>query len=286
MKLAAVTMVYNEPDYMGLWCRHYGAQVGPAHCYVIDHGTEDGTTDDLGEINVVRIARSPMDDAFRAELVSDFCADLLTRYDAVVHGDVDELLIADPRYHRHLADCAREMTGPVTHAVGLEVWHLAAAEPAIDIAQPVSLQRSWTWFKLGFMQARSGARTGPLGTPASIASMRLWPSSTCFLFHLRYFDRERGLQRLARTRAMAWAHDHAGGHQRQPDESWLKLLHDVAALPKAAPGDVDVGREPLAPLLAKVTDSQTGRETDTYRIDLGIHGGSLIPIPLRFQGRF
>jgi hypothetical protein len=28
VKLAAVTMVYNEPDYMDLWCRHYARQVG------------------------------------------------------------------------------------------------------------------------------------------------------------------------------------------------------------------------------------------------------------------
>jgi hypothetical protein len=146
MKLAAVTMVYNEPDYMALWCRHYGAQLGSENCFVIDHGSDDGTTDDLGDVNVIRIPRSPKDNDLRARLVSETCTGLLDRYDAVIHVDIDELLVPDPRYHRNLADCARALTGPVMHAMGLEIWHLEQEEPAIDINRPVSLQRGWTWF--------------------------------------------------------------------------------------------------------------------------------------------
>jgi hypothetical protein len=59
MKLAAITMVYNEPDYMDIWCRHYARQVGAENCYVIDHVSDDGTTDGLGDVNVTRLARSP-----------------------------------------------------------------------------------------------------------------------------------------------------------------------------------------------------------------------------------
>lgn len=290
MKLAAVTMVYNEPDYMALWCRHYGAQVGLGNCFVIDHGSDDGTTDDLGDANVIRIPRSPKDNDLRARLVSETCAELLGRYDAVIHVDVDELLVADPRYHRNLADCARSMTGPVMHAIGLELWHLEQEEPAIDISRPVSLQRGWSWFNSalckpvmirepvvwapGFHSATAPEAAGPLAF------------DHLFLFHLRYFDVARGLARLARTRAMAWASEHAGQHQRQPDEKWLRLVAGVASLPRARDADLDRKRPPLAPLLDATIASQAGRETKTYKIDLGIHGRSLLPIPPRFKGRF
>jgi hypothetical protein len=42
----------------------------------------------------------------------------------------------------------------------------------------------------------------------------------------------------------------------------------------------------LAPLLDATIASQVGREAKTYKIDLGIHGRSLFPLPPRFKGRF
>ena len=285
MKIAAVTMVYNEPDYMDLWCRHYARQVGAENCYVIDHGSDDGTTDALGAVNVVRLPRSPKDNDVRAALVSDFCTELLGRYDAVAHVDVDELLVPDPRYHRHLKDCVVAMTGPVMHAAGLEVWHLAETETPIDIAQPISLQRGWTWFNSALCKPvliREPVKWSP-GFHSVDAPLAL---DHLFLFHLRYFDVGRGLRRLAQTRSMAWASETAGSHQRQSDEKWLKLVTDVARMRKLTGADLDVDKEPLGPLLQAVIESQKGREAKTYKIDLGIHGRTLIPIPLRLKGRF
>lgn len=283
MQLAAVTMVYNEADHLPIWCRHYGAAVGPEHCHVIDHGSDDGSTADLGAVNITRLPRSPMDDAWRADLISDFCADLLTRYDAVLYVDADELLVADPRHHASLADCAAAMDGPVRHAIGLEVWHLPAEEPPIDLARPISEQRNWLWFNSALCKPsliRAPVRWVPgfhsVDAPLAFGGL--------YLFHLRYFDVERGLARLAKTRAMPWANDHAGLHQRGPDENWLRLVRDVGNLPRARGSDLQT--DPLVHLVLKTLLSQRTRERDAYRIDLGIHGRSLIPLPERFRGRF
>jgi hypothetical protein len=284
MKLAAVTMVYNEVDFTELWCRHFAGQVGAENCYVIDHGSDDGTTDDLGDINVIRIPRSPYDVAEQSRLVSELCNDLLGRYDAVIHSDVDELLVADPRYHRGLQDCARAMTAPVLHSVGLDLWHLPDSEPPIDITRPISLQRGWTWFN------------SALCKPVIIREPVNWSPGFhsvdhpivfehLYMFHLRYFDVERGLRRLAKTRSMPWATTDAGGHQRQPDESWLNLVNGVASL-RRAPEDLDPRREPLASCLRRVLDSQAGREAETFKLDLGIYSNLLLAIPPRFKGRF
>ncbi len=284
MKLAAVTMVYNEPDYIDLWVRHYAAQVGIENCYVIDHGSDDGTTDSMGAVTVTRIPRSPMDDEDRARRVSEFCARLLERYDAVIHVDVDELLVADPRYHRNLRDCAVAVRGPAMTAVGFDVWHIVEREPAIDTALPISLQRGWAWFnsalcKPAIIREPVNWSPGFHSIEAPVAFDHL------YMLHLRYFDVERGLRRLAKTRAMPWAHLHAGDHQRWADEGWLNLVKGIGSLPRST-GDIDVDREPLASLLQKVLDSQIGRETHTYKIELNIHGKTLIPIPRRFRGRF
>jgi hypothetical protein len=285
VKLAAVTMVYNEPDYMDLWCRHYARQVGAENCYVIDHGSDDGTTDALGAVNVIRIPRSPKDNEVRAKVVSDFCSLLLSRYDAVAHVDIDELLVPDPRYHRDLKDCVAAMTGPVMHAIGLEVWHLAETEPPVDITQPISLQRGWTWFNAALCKPviiRKPVKWSP-GFHSVDAPLAL---DHLFLFHLRYFDVERGLRRLAHTRSMPWASETAGPHQRQPDEKWLKLVTDVGSLPKSTEADLDASSEPMGSLLQRVVESQKGREAKTYKIDMGIQGRTLLPIPLRFKGLF
>ena len=76
-RIAAVTMAYNEPDFATLWAAHYGAEVGARHCFIIDHGSDDGSLEALGGVNIVAIPRSPQDDARRAKFVSAFCASLL-----------------------------------------------------------------------------------------------------------------------------------------------------------------------------------------------------------------
>jgi Glycosyl transferase family 2 len=285
MRLAAVTMVYNEPDYIDLWCRHYGAQLGPEHCYVIDHGSDDGTTDNLRPVNVIRIPRSPKDNDARARWISDFCAGLLAGYDAVIHIDVDEVLVADPRHRRNLRDCASMMTSPVMHAIGLEVCHLPESEPAIEIARPISLQRDWTWFNSGLckpVMIRKPFDWAPgfHSVAAPVAFDHL------YLFHLRYFDLERGLRRLAQTRSMPWAREDAGPHQRFSDDDWRRQLQRIIRREKAVGAEIEANCDPLASLLAQVVASQEGRETALYRTSFDIRSKALLPIPPRFKGLF
>ena len=110
MRVAALTMVYNEPVWARVWVRHYARQVGAAHCLVLDHGSDDGSTAGL-EVAVERVRRSTLDEDARARLVSDCAAVLLRSYDAVVHTDADELLIADPLRYADLRAYAAANAG-------------------------------------------------------------------------------------------------------------------------------------------------------------------------------
>ncbi len=42
--LAVVTMCYNEPDFLPIWLDYYRRQVPVEHLYVVDHGSDDGST--------------------------------------------------------------------------------------------------------------------------------------------------------------------------------------------------------------------------------------------------
>ena len=96
MKIAAITMAFDEPFFLPLWIRHYGEAFGYENLYVIDDGSTDGSAQGLGAANVMRRPRVPFDDQERADLISLIEIELLRTNDAVVYTDTDEFIIADP----------------------------------------------------------------------------------------------------------------------------------------------------------------------------------------------
>jgi hypothetical protein len=286
MKVAAVTMAYNEPDYLPIWARHYARQVGGRHCYVIDHGSDDGSTDNFGEVNVARIPRSPQDDGRRTRFMSRFAASLLDWYDWVIHTDVDEIVLADPRFHPTLVDYCAGGPPEVVTAVGFNLHHLPESEPAIDLGRPIKEQRSWVRF------------TGAMCKPVLIRRAVDWvPGFHCasdapvvfdqlFLFHLRWSDRDLGLKRLAKTRAMAWADPAAGAWQRVDDTEFISLFDLFARLPRREGVGFDIGIPPLKDAVQGFLATQKGREHERYKIDLDFNVDELWPLPPRFRGTF
>ena len=278
-RLAAVTMTYNEAELLPLWLRHYAAQVGERHCYVVDHGSDDGSTDALGEVNRLRLPRSPQDDARRARFISDLCAALLQYYAAVIYTDVDELAVAEPDLPHYAATCP-----PVTTAIGLNVIQ-AGDEAGLDLSRPIGPQRRYAAF------------SSALCKPVLIRRPVAWaPGFHCtdeapqfgrlFLLHLRYADRTVALARLARTRSMAWAELAAGAHQRVDDASFTRMLDNFAAMRACDAATISPETAPLADWLQAVRDSQAGRESAAYRIDLHLNCYELWPIPQALRDRF
>ncbi|MCQ9154576.1 glycosyltransferase family 2 protein [Acidomonas methanolica] len=285
--LAVVTMVYNEAEFLPLWLRHYGAQIGLGACHVIDHGSEDGSTTGLPGVNVLRIPRSPQDDDRRARAISDYCASLLAWYDAVISVDVDELLVADPAFSSGLVEFARHWRGEVASATGFDVIHLPDEEPSIDWSHVISGQRPWLRFSSAMCK------------PVLIRSAQRWVpgfhniedrppvlDAPLFLFHLRYVDLANGLKRLSRTREQPWASENAGLHQRMADTSWEGMLRGMAGLPKRETITLAPHDPALMEWRTRVEQSAIGREHERYRLDLHLSGDELWKLPERFLGRF
>lgn len=286
--LAAVTMVFNEETFLPVWLRHYGDQIGPENCFVLDHGSTDGSTrpPSVQGASVVRIPRSPQDDTLRCSFVSDFCASLLSWYDAVIYTDVDELLVPDPAVHGSLlAYAAGVGEGDVVTALGFDVVQVPDLEPALDWTGRLALQRDWIRFSSAMCK------------PVLIRRRVAWaPGFHCidagpafsdlFLFHLRYADLPSGLARLHRTRNQPWVTPEAGSHQRMPDGQWEGMLRGMAGLPRR----MDITLLPDDPVLAywrdQVLDSANIRLDALYRIDLHLSGDALWRLPDRFRDRF
>ncbi len=282
MRLAAVTMVYDEAEFLPIWLAHYGREVGLENCFVIDHGSDDGSTERLGRASRIRLPRSAHDDERRARFVSGFCADLLGYYDAVIHTDVDEIVLADPAVAASLADYA--MPAETITAIGLNLHHLPGIEPDFDLARPVGAQRRWVRFAAALCKPVLTGR--PLhwvpGFHCADAPLRF---DSLYLIHLRWFDLALGLRRLARTRVMPWADPEAGAWQRCTDEEMRRSYAAIAGLPRRESA-LDPAAEPLASALARVVASQRGRENERYRIDLSLSVDELWLLPARLAERF
>jgi hypothetical protein len=227
--LAVVTMVYNEPDFLPVWAAHYRAAVGTQHCYVIDHGSDDGSIDASGPFNLARLERSPLDEAWRADLVSRLCADLLHRYDAVAYTDVDELLVADPRRFKNLADLSKAAEADVVTAFGADVLEVPGDAP-IDFAQPITTQRRWTRpFSSLFKPAltRRPVRWSPgfhhADAPSHFGGL--------YLFHIAYVDHAITARRQAKRQLVPRSPGHGMHHDVAPDEM-VRLIKAGAELPR------------------------------------------------------
>jgi hypothetical protein len=285
MKLAAVTMAYNEPDFVPRWIRHYAAQVGTEHCYLIDHGSDDGSTEGLGAVNRLRIPRSPQDDAKRAAALSDFCAALLQWYDWGIYSDIDELLVADPAHQASLHDLCATSPLPVITAVGLNVNHLPQEEPAIDPVRPVSVQRRWAMLATSMCKPLLISRK-VRWTPGFHSCDAPVAFGPVMLFHLRHYDLQQGLTRLAKARSMAWAREAEGSHQKIADKQWHAGRMQVAARPRKTDVTLELADSPLRPLLAQIVAEQHARAGELYKINIDRVVLELWRIPDRFVGSF
>ena len=289
LRIVAVTMVYNEPVFLPLWLRHYGALVGPENCVVVDHGSTDGSTRDLGLAGRVPLPPSRLNEAARSAFISDLCRGLLRWYDAVIYTDVDEMLVVDPGRHDSLGALLRQEQAPVIRAIGFNVRQLPGIEGSLDLTRPVSRQRRMVQMVTSMCKplvVRSPVRWAPgfhdCDQPTQFVPL--------FLFHLRVADRDIALARLAKTRAQDWSDpvDAAGArHQRIDDSEMLAGFDRALKLPRRHDMTFDLQTAPLRDLLAGIYDEERHGSCDMiYRINIDRVARELWALPRRFVGTF
>jgi hypothetical protein len=278
-------MTYNEPEYLPIWCKYYGEQFGKANCYIIDHGSDDGSTDNLNGFSVLRLPRSPKDNDRRTRFVSRLCSNLLEWYDGVLHTDVDEIAVVDRERHGTLAQYMATRPAEIVNALGFDVVHVPTEEADIDLQRPVLEQRNWMRFSSSMCKPVFAYR--PINwSPGFHSADAPITFGDVFLLHLRYFDLGCGLRRLDRTRSMAWASEKAGLHQRMPDQEFEAMARRMGRLPQRELAGTSQHDEPLAGYIRRVLASERDFRSANYNLDLHIFGDELFRIPTQFRCAF
>jgi hypothetical protein len=282
MHVAIVTMAYNERVNLPIWIRHYTRHCPGATLFVIDHGSDDGSSRGLSGVHLVPVPRTPFDDQTRTELVADFQHALLRLYDVVIYTDCDEMLVADPRLHASLASFLAGTNSDVIAPIGLNVHHLLGFEPPIDLSAPILGQRRYGRFASSMCKP-SIARVPLLWVPG-FHWCDLIPDyrTDLFQFHLKWMDIDASLGRLRLTRTMPWSeralHHNWGRRQRQSNEERVREEFEDPAGQVAAHG--------AAPFQFH---AEMKRHFDSLRLHGGLYRGdafrgSIAQVPEAFFG--
>jgi len=274
LSVCVVTNVYNEAFNLPIWLRYYGAQVGIANCLVVDHGSDDGSTDDLRGAGRITLPRSPFDDDRRAAFLGELASSLLRMHDAVIYTDCDEFLVADPARYAGLPEFVAAMKGPAATAIGLNLVQRTDLEGAFDPARPVLAQRGHAQFATAM--CKTLVVRAPVRWGAGFHDASLPPAfDGLYLFHLRWVDRAAALRRMAITRYIARANPDHGAHQAMADE---QVARRFAALTRLPVDDVFDFAELTTRFVAEARRGDDG----LYHAPRDLTRAGLVRVPTRF----
>ncbi len=284
-RLAIVTMAFNEEDFLPVWLRHHARQAGRENCFIVDHGSTDASTAQLAGANVLRLARSPLDEMQRCRFISQFCSSLLNWYDYVAYADADELLLADPARHADLSEYCRAAPRDVTTAFGMNVVHRLGQESELVATNLVSRQRAWA-MPVASMCKPCLTRRPIDWAPGFHSADAAVAFDDLFLMHLAYVDidlaRRRQRKRQMQARVTAEENPH---HQVDPTEL-IGWLGDWSVLAEVTGAELDADCPVRRGFADQIVASQDGRQSDRYRIDISLKDERLWRLPGRFAGSF
>jgi hypothetical protein len=207
MAYAAITFVYNESVNLKIWAKYYGEMFGHENLYVVDRGSDDGSTDDLGSVNLIKVPRRKFDEHEKTHLMASLHSSLTSVYDAVIVTDCDEILVPDPDRYESLSAYLDGMPGDYANAMGIDVIHMMTIEPPIDLSRPILSQRRFGRFfspECKHLASRVPIRWLP-GLHASDKPPIF--DTNLYLFHLKYMDYSCAVKRQAINNNTEWSQD-------------------------------------------------------------------------------
>ncbi|MDN2580163.1 glycosyltransferase family 2 protein [Aquibium sp. ELW1220] len=215
-RVAAITMAFNEPEFLPLWLEHYGRMVGHDNLYVVSFADRVQRADSSRRHQLIDLPDVDFDEVKRAAMMSSLQSMLLQSYDWVVMSDADELIVPDSARYAGLADYLRAKADePYFNVVGFNVVQDRRHEPALDARKPLLRQRSWVRFDAVYCKpllSRVPLIWGP-GFHACDRPRR--QTDDLFMFHLRAADETVARTRSARLKRLRMSQsDVKAGHSR------------------------------------------------------------------------
>lgn len=207
----AITMAYKDYFFLDRWVRHYGAQFGREHLYVLSHGGDPEHERIAEGCNVIRLPRDPTMfrlDRRRWAFLSQFASGMQRYYNWIFVGDVDEVVIVDPDVAPDLISYMNRFEGnDVPHSIcpfALELIHNPALEtdPIAEDAPILSRRRN---FRANANYAKPCIiRRDVAFTIGGHANNHLprYLDPHLYLLHLRFFDYDITCERLGERKEM------------------------------------------------------------------------------------
>lgn len=228
-RIAAVTMVFNEPYFLPIWENYYSRQFGIDNLYLVDHGSNDGSTHSSKIKNIIRLPRDELDEDRRVSFISGLQESLLNYYDAVLFSDADEIIVADPDIYADLVEYCEAGLDRFSTCLGLEVLHDLRREGPLDLGTPILEQRKFVRFSESYCKpliAEIPMKWLP-GFHACQYAPRLDPN--LYLFHLKCMDLSMAMENLKKTRNINWSQNGLskghGAQYRMADAEFIATFY-------------------------------------------------------------
>ncbi len=159
-KIAVLTMVRNDEQFLKKWVEYYGKELGKEHLYVYFDGEDQQVPAFCKGVNTMLRKRAQGDvvatDRDRARFISSEAGRLMREhgYNMALGTDVDEFLIADPELGMGLAEFLSQLPDRPTYSgLGVDVGQGGPLEGAIDWHKPLLAQRSRGWLYARYTKA-------------------------------------------------------------------------------------------------------------------------------------
>jgi hypothetical protein len=284
-RIAIVTMAYNERVNLPIWIGHYYRTAPSATLFVVDHGSDDGSTAALGPgITRIPLPRDELDEHHRTFFINCLQQGLLRYYEIVIYTDCDEFLVPDPAKSNALDAYLRDQPYSYAVPIGINVLHIPDREPEIDFTRRLLRQREYGQFQSSMCKPLV-TRVQLVWAPGFHACDR--PPNidkNLYLFHIKQIDRNAALRRHHVVQQLPWSEaaikaEH-GAHHRYDDERFLREFF------------LDPANE-LRQFGARefIFDAEIARLQEETQEHSGVYGlpdfkGPVVRIPARFHAAF
>lgn len=218
-RCAVFTIARNEPAFLPVWLRYYGAHFDASDVYVLDNDSTDRSADGLeGSCNLLTVHRDESAEGGASVLVwlegvvESFFSFLLRSYDAVLFTDVDEFIVPDPeRYAGGLREYVESFPGPAATCSGYNVVHQPdEGEGPLRFDEPILRQRGFWHHSPHWYSKRVLGRiplSWNIGFHDEYNAPEVEPDPELFLLHMHRVDYDYCQARHAASAEREWPED-------------------------------------------------------------------------------
>ena len=150
---AVFSICKNESFYLPKFINHYSQFVHQEDIYILDHMSEDGSTDNVS-VNVIPVNHEVSFDHFwLKKTVEDFQRKLLEEYKVVIFAECDEFLFSrDCNFRKYLEDFLKS-SRDLDRAQGMQVVHDFNNESDLILDDSILQQRAYWKYDVRFRKS-------------------------------------------------------------------------------------------------------------------------------------